>query len=138
MFELFFLAILKHTKCTSPPTVEGFLSKAKPNPQSQLYCFMNTIMAVPNLIDLLPFLSSNMDWVGFTEDYDETMMVLQHVLQRNDATSLTKRNETRRNLMKRKMLNQKKTLYLFMRQDYDLYRGLDEEFRADEMVEVQK
>jgi len=142
-FNFFCLAIRKHTKCTSPPTIEGLLQQAKPNPQSRWYCFMNTIMAVPNqtevnmslcaLQDLLPLLIQYMDWIGFMEEYEETLQVLRHVLPSNVTTTFRTRNKTRRKQLKREMLNENTTHYLqsIMSQDYDLYRGLQEAFRIE-------
>jgi hypothetical protein len=71
----------------------GLLQYAMPNPQSLLFCFIKTIMAVPNRTEpdmisrtlhyMLPLLIESMDWVGFMEKYDKSLLVLQHVLPPN-------------------------------------------------------
>ena len=144
-FNFFCLKIRKRTKCESSATIEGLLEESKPNPQLRWYCFINTIMAVPNQVEpdmwtctfdkLQSLLSQYMDWVGFMEHYDETLQVLQHVLPPNITTRFTKRNKTRRKQIKREMLNETVMLQLqmLMSQDYDLYGGLQEEYRLEQV-----
>ena len=145
-FNFFCLAIRKHTKCTSPASISGLLQEARPNPQSRWFCFMNTIMAVPNRTEpdmsrctlnyLLPLMMEYMDWVGFMERYDETLSVLQHVLPSNVTRRFQKKNKTRRKQVQREMLNDTTTLYLrnSLKQDYDLYTRLQQEYRLEENV----
>lgn len=76
-----------------------------------------------------------MDWVGTVEKYDETLAVLQHVLPSNITATFQRKNKTRRNPVRRNMLNETTTMYLKnnMSQDYDLYRRLQQTYRMDEM-----
>ena len=145
-FNFFCLAIRKHTKCTSPASISGLLQQARPNPQSRWFCFMNTIMAVPNQTEpdmssctlhyILPLLIENMDWVGFMEKYDESLLVLQQVLPPNVTLRFQKRNKTRQKKIKREMLNETTTLYLknSMKQDYDVYNKLQQEYRLENVL----
>ena len=146
-FNFFCMDIRKHTNCTAPPTIEGLLLETKSNPQSRWYCFANTIMAVSNapLVDmtscsldiLAPPMMQYMDWVGFMEHYQETVVVLQHVLFKNVTRYFRKRNQTQRLVIHREMLNASMTNKLqlqYLKQDYKLYQALQQEYQLDNML----
>jgi hypothetical protein len=139
-FNFFCGQIPRYTNCTAEPTVEGLLTEARPNPQTRWYCTMSTIMAVnpqPEVDmsqcynqDLLELLSREMDFVGFTEYFDETIRVLEHVVPANSTKAFKVLNKTQRPTIKRKKLNDTMTnnLKQMMHYDYELYRGLRERF----------
>jgi hypothetical protein len=139
-FSYFCHQIPQYTNCTAEPTVKGMLIEARPNPQRRWYCTMSTIMAVspqPEVDmsqcynqDLLELLSGEMDFVGFTEYFDESLQVLEHVIPANSTQAFKVLNKTQRPTIKRKQLNVTVTHYLkqMMQYDYELYRGLREQF----------
>jgi hypothetical protein len=116
------------------------LTEARPNPQTRWYCTMSTIMAVnpqPEIDmsqcynqDLLELLSREMDFIGFTEYFEETLRVLEHVFPANATQAFRVRNKTQRPIIKRKKLNHTVTNHLkqMMQYDYELYHGLRERF----------
>jgi hypothetical protein len=139
-FNFFCGQIRRDTNCTAELSVEGMLTEARPNPQTRWYCDMSTIMAVnpqPEVDmsqcynkDIFEQLSREMDFVGFTEYFDETLRVLDHVFPPNSTQAFKVRNKTNRPKIQRHTLNDTVTNNLkhMMQYDYELYRGLQERF----------
>jgi len=145
-FNFFCLQIAMYTKCKATATVEGILSEARSDPQSRWFCFMHTIMALPDQgndnmedcpLDLQEQLTQYMDWVGFTERYNETMTVLKRILPEGSTKSFAVRNKTNKRFKKidSSMLNETVTKHLqeIMSRDYKLYHGLQQAFRLDKV-----
>eukprot|EP00978_Attheya_sp_CCMP212_P005352 scaffold11962_cov59-Attheya_sp.AAC.6 len=143
-FNFFCLQIAKYTKCKAPATIEGMLSEARSDPQSRWYCFMHTIMALPDQgndnmddcpLDLQEQLVQYMDWVGFTEQYEDTMTVLKGILPPGATKTFAVKNKTNKQFQKidSSTLNETvtKRLQELMSRDYKLYDGLRQTFQLE-------